>query len=156
MSASNPSEFNSGHSVLGFFTGKNILSIYRVALLALHYSAFLQYFCMPLQSFPLTYSTIFVWYYGVHGVGMLVSMIAKKENAGMMAILIALVFAIFTGFGPNLIGSNGIWISFSYSRWLAEAVYTSEVYPYKNVYRTDISAGVWGYQLNRFSYDIGN
>lgn len=86
---------------------------------------------------------------------MLISMLTKKEDAGMISILIALVFAIFTGFGPNLVGPQAGVISLSYSRWLAEAVYTTEVYPYNEVYRVDTSAGIWGYELNRFGYDIG-
>jgi len=148
-------EFNSGHSVSAFFAGKNILSVYKVSLLALHFAAFLQYFCQPYSPFQNTYAIIFVWYYGVHSIGMLISMLTKKEDAGMISILIALVFAIFTGFGPNLVGPQAGVISLSYSRWLAEAVYTTEVYPYNEVYRVDTSAGIWGYQLNRFGYDIG-
>ena len=148
-------EFNAGHSVLAYFVGKNAIAIYRIALLSLHYSAFIQLMTKPYASYSATYACIFAWYFGVWGIGQVVSLLSKKENAPLTAILAALLFSVFTGMGPTLNSGFGGIIQITYSRWIAEAVFTQEIQPYVDVYMTDISAQIYGYTLGRFSYDIG-
>ena len=148
-------EFNAGHSVFAYFIGKNAIAIYRIALLALHYSAFIQLMTKPYASYGATYACIFGWYFGVWGIGQVVSLLSKKENASLSSILAALLFSVFTGMGPTLNSSLGGVISITYSRWIAEAVFTQEIQPYTDVYLTNISSTIYGYTLGRFSYDIG-
>lgn len=148
-------EFNAGHSVIAYFIGKNIMAIYRIVLLALHYSAFLQLLAIPLTPFNNTFVIIFGYYAGVYGIAMLVSLSVRKENAPLVAIMSALLMSVFTGMGPNVKGTWAHILSLFYSRWLAEAQYDQEVSPFNRIYRTDTSADLFGYTMNRFSYDIG-
>lgn len=148
-------EFNAGHSVFAYFIGKNAIALYRIALLALHYSAFIQVMTMPYATYGETYACVFAWYFGVWGIGQVVSLLSRRENAPLTSILAALLFSVFTGMGPTLNSGFGGVITITYSRWIAEAIFTKEIEPYTGVYMTDISAGIYGYTLGRFSYDIG-
>jgi len=153
-------EASAGHSTSSYFLGKNIITAIRIALASLHYTAFLCYIAQPLTSFWAMYAIVFAFFWCVYGLAILVSLVVRRENAALMAVVITLLVAVFTGFGPNLRSmSRGPWgwiLTISYSRWAAEALYSTEVYPYKGTYLVQFSAGeVWGYTLNRFGYDIG-
>jgi hypothetical protein len=63
------------------------------------------------------------------------------------------------GYGPNLHQGEqwhvGWLQQISFSRWAAEGFFHAETLPYRNHYMvTEVSAGIWGYTLDRFSFDI--
>jgi ABC-type multidrug transport system permease subunit len=153
-------EASAGHSTFSYFVGKNIITAIRIALSALHYAAFVAYVARPLTGFWHMYAIVFVFFWCVYGLSILVSLVVRRENAALMAVVISLLVSVFTGFGPNLksmsSGHFGWILTISYSRWAAEALYTSEVFPYRNTYYIDFSATeIWGYTLDRFAHDIG-
>ena len=148
-------EFKSGHSPFAYFMGKNIIAVYRIALLSLHYASLVQIMTRPTATFQFTYIIVFGWYFGVWGIGQVVSLLSKPANAPLTSLLAALGFSVFTGIGPRLSDHNSGWISIGYSRWLGEALYATEVRPFDKIYRTEFSASIFGYNLDNFPVDIG-
>jgi ABC-type multidrug transport system permease subunit len=82
------------------------------------------------------FSTLFgiVWclFFCVYGLAAMVSMLVRRENAALLAVIVALIAACLCGYGPSLKQGKewGVgWIQdASYARWLVEAWFESETF----------------------------
>lgn len=95
------------------------------------------------------YVIVISLYYCVYGLSAIVSMLVKRENSSLLAVVVCLFSAVFNYFGPTKNdaenwGINFIW-EMSYSKWATEALYTEEVTPMSNIYNIDAAAFVYGY-----------
>jgi hypothetical protein len=92
-------EAASGHSKVSYFLAKTLASIPRIALASLHMCAIWFIMTRPTQSFYISYTTIFLEWYGIYGIGAIASIVLERENQAVVATLI--------GFIPTtLAGSN--------------------------------------------------
>lgn len=88
------------------------------------------------------------------------SMIVKRENAALLAVIVSLVAGCLNGYGPSLkqFGSwnLGFIPDMSYARWASEGFFHSETLPYRTLFLVEeVSAPLFGYTLDRFALDIG-
>jgi len=104
---------------------------------------------------------VIVWsqYYGVYGLAALTSMLVARENSALLGVIVALVVSTLCGYGPNLNQGKewGVgWLQdISFSRWALEAFFHAETLAYRNHYMVvEVSAGIWGYTLDRYALDI--
>ncbi|KAJ3308985.1 hypothetical protein HDU76_003758, partial [Blyttiomyces sp. JEL0837] len=95
-------ESASGHNTLAYFLGKNISSLYRVALSSGHFTAIYIFFSKPSFSYEVQYLLIFLNFFCIYGVSAVISMIVRRENASLLAVIISMFMAIFNGFAPTL------------------------------------------------------
>mmetsp|Transcript_11853 Transcript_11853/g.17661 ORF Transcript_11853/g.17661 Transcript_11853/m.17661 type:complete len:842 (+) Transcript_11853:92-2617(+) len=92
------------------------------------------------------------------GIGTAVSLTVSRENSLLVATVLSLVFAAFSGIYPRyrtLGDAQGFWDLF-YSRWTAEATYTLYT-DHLEQQGQDIQRGAddIGFTIGRFGYDIG-
>ncbi|KAJ3211226.1 hypothetical protein HDU67_004669 [Dinochytrium kinnereticum] len=150
-------EASSGHSRGAYFLGKSIATIYRFIVSSLHFSAIYYFFARPIITFSAQYLTILLSFWGIYGLSCIVSMIVRRENAPLLAVVFGLFAAVFCGFGPSLRQAKQwkiLWLwELSYNKWAAEAQYASTLSYYTHVYDTERSAAFFGYSLNQINLD---
>lgn len=89
----------------------------------------------------------------------IVSMLVKRENAPLLAVIVSLVVATLCGYAPNL-AQFAEWhlswvIDMSYARWAVEAWFQVESEAYRRLYMVqEVSAPLFGYTLDRFGTDL--
>jgi len=83
----------------------------------------------------------------------------KRENAALLGVIVSLIAACLNGYGPNL-NQGRRWglialQNASFARWANEAWFHTETFPYRRHFMAvEVSAGVWGYTLDRLALDI--
>ncbi|KAJ3210108.1 hypothetical protein HDU67_005649, partial [Dinochytrium kinnereticum] len=131
-------EVAAGHNAFAYYLGKTLSVVPRLALSSAHFTAV--YYLLARPVFPV----------GVHGVAVIVSMLVRRENASLLAVIIGLFSSVFCGFGPSLREATEKGYVFAYNvgtnRWAAEVQYTLSLERYNDIYDIDLSASIFGYQ----------
>ncbi|KAJ3033261.1 hypothetical protein HDV00_006551 [Rhizophlyctis rosea] len=151
-------EAASGHSRSAYYLGKTIASLYRFTLSSLHFAAIYYFIAGPQLSFASQYAIIYLQFFGVYGLAAIVSMLVRRENANLLAVVVCMFAAVFCGYGPSLRQAQNWGIIFiwhmSFNKWAAEAQFSESVMQYKDVYDIYSTAWAYGYILNRLSMDL--
>lgn len=152
-------EAAAGHNRAAYFVGKSLSVFYRLTVAALHFCCLFHVVAAPVLPFGPLMVSIWTLFVCVYGLSSCVSMLLPREDAPLLAVVSSLFAAVLSGYGPTM--NNwydwhlGWFLEMCYSRWTTEALFTSMVTPYSDVYDVQGSASVYGYTLNRFSTDIG-
>ncbi|KAI8853994.1 hypothetical protein BC829DRAFT_381042 [Chytridium lagenaria] len=151
-------EAAAGHNKLAYFVGKTLASSYRFVLTALHFAAIFCFLATPITPFPLIFSNFFLQFYCVYGLAAVVSMIVRRENASLLAVVTCLFAAVFCGYGPTVRAARRWGIEFiwhlSYNRWATEAFFSEEISVFRDVYDIQSAADYYGYVLNSVHYNL--
>ncbi|KAJ3278858.1 hypothetical protein HDU76_009714 [Blyttiomyces sp. JEL0837] len=151
-------EAASGHHKLAYFLGKTLSTIYRLILTSLHFTGMYMVLAKPVLDVYMQYAVVFLQFWGIYGMSCVISMIVRRENAALLAVVTGLFAAVFCGYGPNLVQARkwGImwFFELSFNKWAAEAQYSWSVIPYRQRYDVDLMAGIFGYTLNQVTLDI--
>lgn len=152
-------EHGAGHSAFAYFAAKNVATMYRLSLAALHFAGVFTLLARPTSPFHFVLAMTLGIFYGVYGLSMLVSMLVSRENAALMGVIASLIVACMCGFGPNLVQGKewGIgWVQdLSYSRWANELWVDIETQPYRGLFLVEeVTAAIFGYTLNRSGIDV--
>ena len=148
-----------GHSPSAYYIGKIFGSIPRIMLSALHFASLYMFLARPQIEFGILYLIILFQFWGVYGLSTIISVLVKRENGSLMAVILSLVAAIFCGYGPPLHDAKKWGILFiweiSFNKWATEAMLNESYAPYKDVFDIEKSAanGLW--TLGQTSKDIG-
>ena len=78
-----------------------------MGLAALHFAGVL-YFFSGVTTFAFQFGLIFLFFFGVYGVSFLVSMLVRRENATLLAVVICLFASVFCGYGLT-VGDSKEW-----------------------------------------------
>ena len=153
-------EAAAGHSRLAYYLAKSVSVGYRLTLGALHFAAVFHFMCSPATSFTVMFAVVWVEFFCVYGLAACVSMLVKREQAPLLAVIASVVCGALCGFGPSLAQArrNGFgWVlDLSYARWASEAFFTSETGPYRRLFMVEeVSAPLFGYTLDRMGTDFG-
>jgi len=144
-------EAASGHHTLAYFIGTSTAMIYRVALASLHFAMIYHIMTSTIMPFGDFYLVIFLCFYAVYGLSACVSMVVKREDAPLVAVVISLVCAVFCGYVQSL----PLALKYlSYAFWASEAIYTKNVSPSIIYQKQDISAPLFNYTLDEFGKDV--
>ncbi|KAJ3202526.1 hypothetical protein HDU67_000461 [Dinochytrium kinnereticum] len=150
-------EAASGHSKMAYYFGKTLATVYRLILTSLHFTAMYMILARPIISVFEHYALVFLQFWGVYGMSCIVSLIVRRENASLLAVVICLFAAVFCGYGPNLVQAgkwNLLWLfELSFNKWAAEAHYASSLSIYKGIYDIQFSADLFGYSLTQITRD---
>lgn len=152
-------EVSAGHSRLALFLGKAVASIYRTTIACLHFACFLYFLAAPRGAFWRYAAAMWSAGFYVYGLGSLIGVVAGKANAALTAVIVAMALAATCGFSPTLenVKDWGVWPVWQLlpAPWGAEAVYTTMIEPWGNIYDVDASASGYGYEFGRFGLDCG-
>eukprot|EP00455_Lapot_gusevi_P045021 TRINITY_DN5716_c0_g1_i5.p1 TRINITY_DN5716_c0_g1~~TRINITY_DN5716_c0_g1_i5.p1 ORF type:complete len:859 (+),score=112.28 TRINITY_DN5716_c0_g1_i5:76-2652(+) len=153
-------EVSAGHSSLAYYIAKTIAVMYRLTSVSFHFSAVFYLLASPIAEYWQIFLIIWMEFFGVYGLAAVISMLVKRENAALLAVVITLFAGVFCGYGPSLKDSRQMGYDFlmeaSYARWGSEALYHLETAPFTHIFRVhEVSAPIFGYTLDRFGFDIG-
>ena len=95
-------ETASGHSRSAYYLGKVLATIPRIALSSLHFTVFLGVLATPLISFLDMYAANAMYFWCIYGLASVVSMVVKRENGPLLAVLASLVIGVLGGVAPPL------------------------------------------------------
>ncbi|KAI8622739.1 hypothetical protein BC830DRAFT_1159973 [Chytriomyces sp. MP71] len=151
-------EAASGHSRLAYFLGKTFATLFRIIITSLHFTAFYMILAKPIISPYMQYYVIALQYWGVYGLSCIISMVVKRENASLLAVVMCLFASVFCGYGPSITQAKAWhlnWImDLSFNKWAAEAMYASSVNIYKSIYDVELAVSQFGWSLNQVPKDL--
>ena len=152
-------ETASGHSRSAYYVGKLLSTLLRIALSAFHFTVFLSVLATPLFAFQWMYIVNLLYFWCVYGLASIVSMIVKREDGPLIAVLGSLVIGILGGVAPPLStvkdwGLEWLWRA-SPGVWLTEAYFSENLTPLGYLYELDLAAEVVGFTLGQYGLDIG-
>ncbi|KAJ3322310.1 hypothetical protein HDV06_003204 [Boothiomyces sp. JEL0866] len=149
---------SSGHSPIAYYIGKNLASLYRMIYSSLHFASVLYFFAKPMIPFWVQFSMILLMYFGVYGLSIFVSTIVKRENATLLAVVVALFCAVFCGYGPTITEAKSWGLYFlwaiQFNMWGCEAQFSETLKVYEHVYENQFAIDGFGYTLNRTIFDF--
>lgn len=153
-------EAAAGHNTLAYYIGKSLATVYRFSLGSLHFASIFMLLAKPATPFGTLFLEIWVMFFCVYGLAAIMSMVVKRENAALLAVIVSLAFGCLCGYGPSLNQFHDWHLDFipaiSYARWGVEAWFTTETASYRDHYMVaEVSAPLFGYTLDRFAEDIG-
>ncbi|KAJ3217335.1 hypothetical protein HDU67_008137 [Dinochytrium kinnereticum] len=151
-------EAASGHSRLGYYIGKTTATAYRLLISSLHFTATYVFLAKPAVSTREMYGLVLLQFWGVYGMACVISVIVRRENASLLAVVIGLFAAVFCGYGPSLVQAKSwgiLWFyELSFNKWAAEAHYALNTSFYRLVYDVELSANIYGYSLGQVITDF--
>ncbi|KAJ3109992.1 hypothetical protein HDU96_006992 [Phlyctochytrium bullatum] len=146
-------EAAAGHNRLAYFLGKVFASAYRFVLTAFHFSSIFAFLATPQSPFGSLFSNLLLQFYCVYGMSAVVSMMVRRENAALLAVVTSLFAAVFCGYGPTVRAARKWGIEFiwhlSFNRWATEAFFSEELRVFRDVYDVDSAAYHYGFTLNQ-------
>ncbi|KAJ3257024.1 hypothetical protein HK103_005008 [Boothiomyces macroporosus] len=156
---------SSGHSPIAYYIGKNLASLYRMIYSSLHFASVLYFFAKPMIPFWVQFSMILLMYFGVYGLSIFVSTIVKRENATLLAVVVALFCAVFCGYGPTITEAKSWGLYFlwaiQFNMWGCEAqcnyhltLVSETLKVYEHVYENQFAIDGFGYTLDRTIFDF--
>jgi ABC-type multidrug transport system ATPase subunit len=149
----------SGHNVVAYYLGKTMASFYRMTLASLHFAGILYFLSAPTIGFEIEFGVIFLFFFGVYSLSAFVSMVVRRENATLLAVIIALFAAVFCGYGLTIHqakewGIYFVW-AIQFNMWGAEAFFSESLKIYKGIYDLDLCNEEYGYTFDRVLFDFG-
>ena len=152
-------EASAGHNRYAYYAAKSLAVLPRLTLGALHFVSIFHLLARPATGFELMFVNVWCQYFCVYGLSAIMSMLVRRENAALLGVIVSLIAACLNGYGPNLKQGRAWGLilvqNMSFARWANEAWFDTETRPYREHFMAEeVSAGVWGYTLNRFGTDI--
>ncbi|KAK1811150.1 hypothetical protein LTR12_014491 [Friedmanniomyces endolithicus] len=152
-------ETASGHSRSAYYLGKLLSTLVRIALSSLHFTVFLGVLATPLISFPRMYAANLLYFWCIYGLASVVSMLVKREDGPLIAVLASLVIGVLGGVAPPLSKVKMWHIEWLWRMspgvWFTESYVTENWTPMSYLYQTDLASKTIGFTLGQFGSDVG-
>ena len=151
-------ESASGHSRSAYYLGKVISTLPRIAVSSLHYTVLLELLATPPMSFGQMYGANCIYFYAIYGGASVVSMIVKREDGPLLAVLASLVIGVLGGVAPPM-SKVKTWHMEWFWRlspgvWLTEAYFSQNLLPSKHLYVLEAASESVGLTLGQYRKDI--
>jgi len=152
-------ETASGHSRSAYYIGKLLSTILRIALSSLHFTVFLGILATPLISFTNMYFANLAYFFDIYGLASVVSMVVKREDGPLVAVLASLIIGVLGGVAPPLSKvkqwhMEWFW-RLSPGVWFTEAYWTKNTTPMAHLYEIELASKSVGFTVEQFGLDIG-
>jgi hypothetical protein len=151
-------EAASGHNRFAYYLGKILATIPRMILANLHFTVFLHLPAMQKISFAESFAANLLYFYCIYGLAFCISMVTRREEAPLLAVMSSLIVGVLDGLAPSLCTVakwHLLWFWYICpGTWLAEGYFTQNVEPLRYLYQIDAAAEELGYTLNRFQVDM--
>ncbi|KAF2480385.1 hypothetical protein BDY17DRAFT_336481 [Neohortaea acidophila] len=152
-------ESAAGHSPSAYYTGKLLSTFPRITLSALHFTIFLYLLAAPLMPFMRMFVANLFYFWCVYGLASVVSMLVKRENGPLIAVLASLIIGVLGGVAPPLKTvmkwHMGWFWRMSPGVWFTEAYFTENLMPMAYLYQLHLAEAATGFTLGQYSLDVG-
>jgi ABC-type multidrug transport system ATPase subunit len=95
-------ETAAGHSRSAYYLGKMLATLPRITLTSLHFTVFMGILATPLISFTDMWMANLMYFWCIYGLASVVSMLVKREDGPLVAVLASLVVGMLSGVAPPL------------------------------------------------------
>ena len=109
--------------------------------------------------FHLMYAANLAYFWSIYGLASAISILVKRENGPLIAVLASLILGVLGGVAPPLrtvkqwhIG--WLWRLFP-GVWFTEAYFTENSMPLQYLYQVDLAASAVGFSTGQYALDIG-
>lgn len=145
-------EAEAGHSRLAYFMAKVICVLPRMLIACMHFSTIVHLLAMPVIPWIIAFLANLAYFWCIYGMASMVSMVAKREDAPLLATMVSLILGILCGAAPSLAqvsrwGAVWLW-RMSPGVWLTELYFGELVRPFGYLYQTDMAASAVGLALD--------
>ena len=152
-------ETASGHSRSAYYVGKLLSTLLRIALSSLHFTVFLGILATPLISFTDMYLANLAYFFDIYGLASVVSMVVKREDGPLIAVLMSLIIGVLGGVAPPLSKvkewhMEWFW-RLSPGVWFTEAYWTRNTTPLAYLYEVELASQTVGFTTGQFALDVG-
>ncbi|KUI57529.1 hypothetical protein VP1G_04850 [Cytospora mali] len=145
-------EAEAGHSRLAYFMAKVICVFPRMLIACMHFTTLLLLLASPVIPWSLAFVANLAYFWCIYGMASMISMVAKREDAPLLATMASLILAILCGAAPSLTQVakwHLLWLwRMSPGVWLNELYFGELVRPFAYLYQTDLAAKATGFALN--------
>lgn len=152
-------EAEAGHSRLAYFVAKVLCVLPRMLVACMHFTAITLVLAKTVIPWGVAFVANLGYFWCVYGMSGIISMVAKREDAPLLATMASLILGILCGAAPTLAQVSKwhmVWLwRMSPGVWLSELYFGELVRPFGYLYQTDLAAAVMGYRLDATGRNIG-
>lgn len=152
-------EAEAGHSRLAYFLAKVLATIPRMLFACLHFSVIMLFISRLTIPWGIVFMANLALFWCIYGVASIVSMLAKREDAPLLATMVSLILGILCGAAPSLRSVDAwhlVWLwRMSPGVWFTELYFGEMVRPFEYLYQTDLAAQVMGFGIHETARNIG-
>ncbi|POS70339.1 hypothetical protein DHEL01_v211266 [Diaporthe helianthi] len=152
-------EADAGHSRLAYFLAKVLCVLPRMLVACMHFTTITLVLAKPVIPWGIAFLANLGYFWCVYGMSAIISMVAKREDAPLLATMASLILGILCGAAPTLAQAskwNMAWLwRMSPGVWLSELYFGELVRPFGYLYQTDMAVALMGYSLDSTSRNIG-
>ncbi|CAG8979776.1 hypothetical protein HYALB_00011584 [Hymenoscyphus albidus] len=152
-------EAAAGHNRFSYYMGKVFSTIPRMVLANLHFTTLFMLLSTPQISYMHSFAANLLYFYCIYGLASCVSMVTRREDGPLLAVMLSLIVGVLNGMSPTLDKvrtwhMEWLWRS-SPGTWLAEAYFTENLMPLKYLYDIEVARKSMGYWLDGYARDCG-
>lgn len=145
-------EAEAGHSRLAYFTAKVLCAFPRMLIACMHFSTIVHILSMPVIPWWVAFLANLAYFWCIYGMASVVSMVAKREDAPLLATMASLILGILCGAAPSMSKVakwHAAWLwRTSPGVWLTELYFGELVRPFGYLYQTDMASRAVGLKLD--------
>lgn len=144
-------EAEAGHSRIAYFLAKILAVLPRMTLACFHFTTLVLVLSTPIIPWGIAFLTNLAYFWCIYGLASIVSMLAKRENAPLLATMSSLVLGILCGAAPTLAQVSKwrlVWLwRCSPGVWFTELWFGQLISPLGGVYQTELAEMATGLGL---------
>lgn len=152
-------EADAGHSQSAYFVAKVLATLPRILLACLHFSVVLLLLGRLAVPWSIAFAANLCYFWCIYGVAGLISLLARREDAPLLATMVSLILGILCGAAPNLAQVADwklLWLwRMSPGVWLTELYFGELVRPTGYLYQTELAAQAMGLDLDVTARNLG-
>jgi len=151
-------EAAAGHNRFAYYVGKVGSTLPRMVLSCFHFTTLFLLLSTPRIGWIEAFAANFLYFWCIYGLASCISMITRREDGPLLAVMLSLIVAVLSGMSPSLTKVKQwhmawLWRS-SPGTWLGEAYFTENVSPLAYLYQIQMATKIMGYHLGRFGTDL--
>jgi len=151
-------EAAAGHNRFAYYIGKVLSTLPRMILACFHFTTMFLLLSTPRISYSSSFAANSLYFYCIYGLASIISMITRREDGPLLAVMLSLIVGVLNGMSPSLHKTRQwhmVWLwRASPGTWLAEAYFDQNVTPLAYLYQIDLVTEALGYKLGQFRLDM--
>ncbi|KAI4166144.1 MAG: hypothetical protein LQ342_000030 [Letrouitia transgressa] len=152
-------EAASGHNRFAYYVGKVLSTLPRVLVASIHFTATFMLLSTPRISWGEAFVANGLYFYCIYGLASCVSMVARREDGPLLAVMASLIVGVLNGMSPSLRTVKDWHMTWFWrilpGTWLAEGYFDKNISPWGHLYLVEKAAAASGFDLGRYGVDMG-
>ncbi|KAL8764921.1 MAG: hypothetical protein Q9209_007814 [Squamulea sp. 1 TL-2023] len=150
-------EASSGHNRFAYYLGKVLSTFPRMIVACLHFTATFMLLSTPRIDWGSAFLANLLYFYTIYGLASILSMLTRREDGPLLAVMASLIVGVLNGMSPNLSVVEDWHMSWFWralpGTWLAEAYFEKNVGGLGYLYAIEHASEKSGYRLGKFGWD---